>query len=554
MTIQQQINVSVNGQTEIEEGSLYCDFSSSSFVNHATITLPYRDWKWELWSQEGAEVIIQAGTVNLGTVFHGTINHPIKEEKYITVELIDFGQNFQKYYPGIYQAERLEDILTEMCAECDYTADLSAVPPSILESIISRSGTIEYGDVSSNSASAQVAETVSTICGEFECTIPACQGEYSNQFYTTCAQNQCTYCGKYNTLTVDNSIHNCQYLCINCKAIYDGITGKQSNMDELAQLTLTYGPEAGSNFSSMPGAATGSATYEQEIRAICQNNNLYIYLTQNNKAIFKEFKGTPLPDAIINIGQIEYKSYQFIDSANKQLQPVTVNYNGGSITATDDEETSTSPIILNHPEMDQNAANILAQQTLNEELETLVNETYLTILLDSIISVGTWVQVPDVHTPQLQSTSQVFYIDSMKIAIEAEKAQRAILTLKYSPSLLQNYNVTIPPSTPPTFDQIMREAATFQYSSLCQTYECTDSKRVCDCEGMSNWLYTELSQIGIQVQIISFDSPYLATSNFYCVQQNKGNQWYDLPYSEYSFSGLFIPSGIRTNLRVVNGD
>jgi hypothetical protein len=104
----------------------------------------------------------------------------------------------------------------------------------------------------------------------------------------------------------------------------------------------------------------------------------------------------------------------------------------------------------------------------------------------------------------------------------------------------------------PTFDQIMREAANFVYLPICQDYSCTDQKKACDSLGMSNWLYTEL--IDYTSRIISYNSPYFLGTKFYCVQYLINNNWIDLPYSDYNFDSRFVPTGIRNNLCVENGN
>jgi hypothetical protein len=548
----QIVNVYVGEQQENEIGSMTASFSSSSFVGHARLTVPYRDYKWSLWNQQNAEVTIKAGFTDINSVirnvFHGTIKNPIKEEKTITIELDDYGQNFQRPFCGTYKDKPLGTVVKEICAECDYTAILDGVTPKTLEKLISRSDTIEYGQIQAANNTATIGESVDTICGLFKCSSndKECQ-QYIDQFYTTCVKNYCKYCGKYESLVVDETSVTNTYRCTNCGALYCGIDGKQINYDQLAKIEILYGPNSDTNFAKMPSySATNSFTYEDELRTICKNNNLYIYLTQYNTLVVKEFHGTPVPDVLIPSTAIEFKSYSFLDSANKEIKSVVVNYSTGTLQVNEDDNNPTvDKIILNHPELDQTSALSLGQQTLQAELQNLISETYITTALNPMYSTGSWIAI---GTPS--NGNIILYLDSINITVEANRIYRSVLTARFTPEIAQRLT-NIPSSIMPTFDQLAREASAFKYSPGCNTYGCADSKRMCDSQGMSEWLYISFTGIGNQARIISFDSPYLHTSNFFSLQLMEDGRWTDFDYASYAFDSRFIPSNIRSNLQVI---
>ena len=328
--VTQVLETRINGTKETLLGELTGSFSDKSFVGHAKIVVRYDDIRWGRWNQPNADVVIKAGFEGsyFRNIFNGTISNPMKEEKVICVELTDYGQNFQRPYCGTYQNQPLGDVITQMCSEVDYTANLSGVSPKTLERIISRSNTIESGLLEPLDPKAVVCETAGTLCGLFKCSNPANKNcvSYSDQFYLTCVDNKCSYCGKSDCLIIDASSDANAYFCTHCGAIYCGIDGYQTNMDKRSKINITFGPSNNTNYAKMPKySPTNSFSYEKELRTIADNNNLYIYLTQNKQLVVKEFHGTPTPDITIPQHAIEYKTYQFLDTANKKINSVVVN-------------------------------------------------------------------------------------------------------------------------------------------------------------------------------------------------------------------------------------
>jgi hypothetical protein len=551
----QQFTATINGQTVSNIGSFKAWLNNITFVGHAKLTLPYTESDWGLWSQKDTEVTITAGATNPGVVFHGhTANPIINQQKYITVELNDFGTNFQVALGWTYSAQTVEEVLTTLCSQCGYAIDLSGVSSFVLSKQISRSSTIENPILQPDSSGAPFGDTSSTISGSFECSCPSPSTIYTSGFYITAISNYCPYCQKYHNMIIDSSISQNQYKCTNCGTTYCGIDGDQTSGDLITKIPIIEGPTPGTITGKEPSYSTvNNITYEDEIRTICNNNNLYIYLTQDSTVIVKEFTGIPSADFTITADDVEYQSYKFVDSSNKQISEVYVNYNGGTAVASDPNlTTATNPIVLDHPEMNLQDAQNLANSTLLTQLQGITSEIYINILLNAGISPGGWINIPASPNPtNINLTGQTMYLESMIIDFEARNLQIATLRMKYSPAIAQQITNVPETTTQLTLDQILIEAASFPYSPLCTTYQCVATKRVGESHGISAWLFQMISAIGTRCRIISFDSPYLITSNFECVQIYTNGSWNDVNYAAYNFDPRIIPGDIRSNVQIV---
>jgi hypothetical protein len=429
MTAIQQLKVNIGGYTETEPGTFTASFDSRTFVGYGKLTIPYDSDRWNTWNNASEEVTIWGGAVTQKTIFNGTVRYPIKEEKYITVELVDYGVNFQNLYAGRYIKQTLQDVLASLCTNCGYILDPSAVPPSILEQIITRSESIEYGQT--NPSGGTIGNMPMIICGSFlpDSTNTSLSTYDSDQYYVTCVKDYCPYCDAYNFITVDTTVNSNQYLCNNCTSTYDGITGQQTNFGKSAHLIMEHEPDPKAILAPSSTCSVVNSTYENEIRSICNNNNLYMYLTQDGYAVLKEHNGTPLQDVVIEPNTIKYKSYQYIKTANQSLRPVTVNYNDGSLTVGQGDNT-TERLVLTHLELDQQMATELAQRTMQAQYNDLILDTYITMIYDPMCIPGRWVKLPDPHDPQNTALSQVLRIDSVNVHIESKKVQKATLKLQ----------------------------------------------------------------------------------------------------------------------------
>jgi hypothetical protein len=546
----QNYQVIVDGHTEDLAGKFNASFSSKSFVGHGTIYFPYRAYLWNLLGTEGLDILIRGGIDSTTNLLRGLIKHPtIDQQKYICVEIDDYGQNFQRPYNDRYRKKSLKDVLISLGSECDYTTILTDVSPAILDTKVSRANTIEFGELNIPSDIPLTGDIQGTISGEFKSSCPNCQGKYDRFFYITTVQNYCPVCSKYDVLIVNESTEANSYQCTNCKAQFCGIDGYQTNLEKLSRLKIIYGPAEGV-LGDPVGYTTTPSTYEDEIRVLCQTYNLYPYLTQYKELIIKQYRGTPVPDFELDLNKVIYKSYKFIDSTQTQTKQVVVNYNGGSVTVGEGTDSTDEKIVLDHPELDKSKAEILGEQTLTDQLRSLTSEMYVDVMLGTNFSVGSWIRLPNFYHPDLKN-GQIMYLDSMNMGMEdGGKIQKATLTLKYTPDIMQR-SVNIPTIPQPTFDQVIREALTLRYSTLCQDYACVDTKRTGDSQGISDWLHTNFVNIGVRSRVISYDSPYLGSSNHYIVQLYKNGQWYDLDYAGYGFDIRLQPSDIRTNLRIV---
>jgi len=194
-----------------------------------------------------------------------------------------------------------------------------------------------------------------------------------------------------------------------------------------ARLKILYGPVEGIlgeplNYTSTP------STYEDEIKALCQIYNLYPYLTQYKELIIKQYRGTPAPDFEIDLDDVMYKSYKFINSSQKEIKKVIVNYNGGSTMVSEEGYESVDKIVLDHPELDRSQAEILASQTLAEQLQSLTSEMYVDVALRTNYSVGSWARLPNFHQPWLKN-GQIMYIDSINMnmnTIDNDRIQKQL--------------------------------------------------------------------------------------------------------------------------------
>jgi len=92
---------------------------------------------------------------------------------------------------------------------------------------------------------------------------------------------------------------------------------------------------------------------------------------------------------------------------------------------------SVDKIVLDHPELDRSQAEILASQTLAEQLQSLTSEMYVDVALRTNYSAGSWARLPNFHQPWLKN-GQIMYIDSINMnmnTIDNERIQKATLTL-----------------------------------------------------------------------------------------------------------------------------
>ena len=553
----QNYEVIVDGSLSSEAGKFSASFSSSSFVGHAKLYYPYRDYLWNKFNTEGIDVLIRAGIGGKTNLFRGMIDHPlIDQQKYIILELNDYGQNFRRSYTGRYKDKSLERVLTELGAECDYTTILDDLSPSTLDTKISRNTSIEYGEFISYDENVITGDINGTISGLFKSSCNNCASIYSDKFYITTIQDYCPNCTKYGSMIVDETTEANKYKCDNCKAEYCGIDGYQTNLDGQAKLKILNGPIEATidNLGGDTSYSSSTTTYEDEIRSICEAYGLYPYLTQYKELYIKEYRGTPYPDVSIDINDVQYKTRKFINTTSQTIKEVIVNYDNGTIAVSEDGYNSVGQIVLDRPDLDRSKAEDLAAETLKSQLQNMTSELYLTVIARTDYSAGSWARVPSFSNLG-SKYSTVMYIDSMTSAMEEGGAIiKDVLTLKYSPEITERVSdIANSTSITMTFEQIMEEAAKFTYSTVCNDYSCINSKRRGDSKAMSDWLYTKLTLIGKRVRVISFDSLYLSTSNFYCVQQHKNGTWYDLPYESYNFDGRFIPTDIRTNLRIVEG-
>lgn len=544
--------VTFNDELELKAGTFTGSFSGKSFVGHGKLHFPYRDDLWNKSNTEGTEVIVGGGILNKGAIFRGTIkNALIDQQKYIIVELDDYGKNFTRNYDGRYKNKSLEKVLISLGSECDYTTVLDDISPALLDTLISRTNTIEYGELNLPSETPITGDINGTISGLFKSSCLNCQGVYSQFFYITTVLNYCPNCNKYDSLIVNESSVENKYQCTNCKAQFCGIDGFQTNLAKSSRLKILYGPKKGTleELGDTPSYSLTPSTYEDEIKVLCQKYGLYPYLNQYNKLIIKQYRGTPIPDKEIDINEVEYKTYKFINSTNQQIKTVVVNYSGGSVTVKEQGYNSIDKIVLDHPELNKKEAEDLANQTMQEQLKKITSEMYVNVLLNYSYSPGTWVKIPNFTHPW-KHTGPTMYIDTVNVSMEAGKIHKSTLTLKYTPEIMER-KIDIPPTVKPTFDQIIKEALTLQYSMFCRDYECVEAKRTGDALGISDWLYTNFTNIGIRSRIISYDSPYIPKSNHYIIQLFRNGQWYDFNYANYNFDIRLHPSEIKSNLRVV---
>ena len=549
----QNYEVRIDGYKEDLAGKWSASLSSKSFVSHGKIYFPYREYLWNLLSTEGLDILIRGGIDINRNLFRGLIKNPvIDEQKYICVEIDDYGQNFRRNYDGRYTDETLKNILISLGSECDYTTILDDISPVLLDTRISRANTIEFGEINIPSDIPLTGDIQGTISGVFKSSCPNCQGKYDRFFYITTVQNYCPVCSKYDVLVVNETTEANNYQCTNCKAQFCGIDGYQTNLEKGAKLKIIYGPAEGVLAEPVSYTTTPS-TYEDEIRSLCQIYNLYPYLTQYKELIIKQYRGTPLADAEIKLNDVMYKSYNFIDQSQKTIKKVIVNYSDGHVTVGEDGFEGTDTIVLDHPELDRSKAELLGEQTLADQIKNVTSEMYVDVALTTNYSVGSWVRLPNFYHQKLKN-GPIMYIDSINMGMEESgKIQKATLTLKYTPALMTRHR-DIPAMPKPTFNQIIREALTLRYSTYCQDATCVDMKRTGDSQGISDWLYTEFNKIGIRSRVISYDSPYLRNSNHFIVQLYRDGRWYDLDYEGLGFDVRLRPSKIRENLEIVTGN
>lgn len=499
----------------------------------------------------GLEPVEISGGIGTGRLFHGRINKATREGNFFKIELQDYGVRFKKDCSTDYQNERLEDVLTKLIKEINFTPLLKNISQTTLDAKISKTQTTETSANSSNASSA----TSGTICGSFMPTgVREPSGVSYGTWYNTCWVNYCPLCGVSGKLA-DNpkNADGGEVSCTACGADYSGVSGWEKMPSPRAQLTCISGPELGTAGTVATGASgSGSSTftpttYEDVINSICADNNLYMYIDSNENCVVQEFTGVQNPEYHITKEMVERDTYQVINGVINSTKKVTVTFkNGGKTSLTlpgATNITAEQEQTYDRQDLDQKGAEDYAKKMLYQTLREQDYKFGVNVLTHPEIFPGKWVDLPDITDTSKTVTK---YVCGATINIEGNDVLQSSITLKDAPPEPEIGGSSSGSGSLASLQQIGQAGARFAYSHSCSDEGCLESTGSGDCYAMSDWLYDKLCAAGVKAQILWQSGP----TNHRWVQIYANGTWTDFPYDQYNFAKNFRVTSTHSGVRV----
>lgn len=371
-----------------------------------------------------------------------------------------------------------------------------------------------------------------------------------------CFENKCPFesCGGVGTLKFPGKpgFPN-QITCTKCGADFCGKCGNELSGPPKAKLSPCTSGAGTEEEEEKPG------TYEDEIKKMCEYNDLIFYTNQYNECVLIDYKGLMADIEThafeIKNEYIEYPSFDIDVSQFGYANTVIVKYANGQVKESYEDLVKIFgeiPKIYEEPTLDQSAAKKLALNKLATLLRDFSMEVRLTVLHSGKIEPGSFAKV----TNPITQNMEIYYVSGVNVSHSPDGTLKSSLTLLYAP---KNPDATsIPEVAGPTnigdtITQIGRDASRFKFVlGSCSTAACMEKKGSGDCWAMSDYLYNRLTSAGIRAKIVQYKTSM--SNNHESVLYYKGGSWIDFPYSESGIArGFRSTSGSRSGTTIRGG-
>jgi hypothetical protein len=503
------------------------------------------------------------GGIDKGRIFHGIITEQTRQGDKLSVSLIDYGIYFKKECQTSYADERLEDVVKKILKEIKFTPIIKNVSPQILDKKITKSTITETISNTADSIVSSASSGVGNLLGNLSNAVSAVMGgdnvcftgkpscSYRCGSYTTvtkCYKNYCPLCHKSGTLINKNKAQASaegEITCSACDADYCINCGRdKAGGGSRGSLT----PADGGSPASSGGTTSTVTTYEDVLNKICAENNLYMYLDQEENCIIQEFKGKGASEYKFTPDMIPRDLYTYLNGevADKSFK-VQVNYKNGTIEKIYGDETKiteSNTQKYDQKDLDQSKAEEYAQQIINQTLREKNVELGARVIATRMVYPGKWVEIPTIED---FSKTEIMYVCGQTCTVTPGEVINYDLTFKEAPPIPETSSSSMSSTDLRTLEQIRAKGATFHYSHSCSDAGCLESTGQGDCYAMSDWLYEKLTAAGIRSRIIWYSSP----SNHRIVQLYQGTSWVDFDYNGYDT--LFKAHKTRSGERVYRG-
>jgi hypothetical protein len=545
--MKQDVGIYINGETILPIGEITYSQDLNDFTGYGTIKTPFKQIYWDLVDDANSKVGIVAGSHGSDLLFNGKIKYAQRISNDIVLDVIDNGYLLKTPYRGTYKSKKISQVITDIAKQCDYSTVFEKVSEYVLEQKISRSSQNEIGLIETNTQDVKIGDTASTITGSF---VPCnnCSTKYQKDSYVSSVRDSCPKCLRTYTLTVADNSFYCDTEKGGCGTYYCGVCGYEKITNSYKHLTLTYGPIAGEEFIGEPQYSPSGSTCEDELRHICDVNNLYIYITPDQTCHVREFNGFPYPEFSIPNIYIREKNHKYFKNLAQKIKGIDVQYRDGKLSA-DLGELTQDPtkerIYLNRTDLIKSTAQQLANNMLLQQIKKIDTDIEIEVPLEYYFIPGKWAQVGFYSMDIPLNIVKTFHkitprLSTTKIQLKLYPDTITLDTIKkgINPINLTEQNIGL-------------TASRFDFNYICHDKNCMEQKKMGDSFAMSEWLYDNLQLAGFVPRIVEYDIGSLNNTKFRYIEIRNKRIWEDFNYSKYNIDQRFWPIRIRKNKKVI---
>lgn len=390
-----------------------------------------------------------------------------------------------------------------------------------------------------------------------------------------CTNPECSACGQQGVLDCHGGLQSKpdkkgatgkwgaegQIYCTKCDVDWCGVTGKElSGTGKYPGLKPASG-EAGSGLGESGGGEksgllSGEMSFGEIISTICNGTDTLflckrsiIHITDfpslyTQALHLREHHPKEVAPEDIQLWQLEDGSYELNIDQYGFYNTVHVKYNKGTITESSEDLVRVygkKPITYNHKNIDKSSAQMMAKAYLAAHERDFGMSINATVIHDGGIDIGDMVTLENPLTmrdylrKEEGRSPELYFVSGISVSWDDSPIMNDI-ELKYGPENPDNPGIpetgdaggsTFSGSAEQAVTEVAKLTKKINYKSGCTEWACVKSSNSGDCWGMSDFIYTELTNRGVEAKIVEYAA---WSSNHRSVLYKNNGKWVRFPY------------------------
>lgn len=282
-------------------------------------------------------------------------------------------------------------------------------------------------------------------------------------------------------------------------------------------------------------------TYEDELRKLCEGNDLIFFTDQYNKCYLVDYASL-MSDIEKNAFKIEkwmieYPTFKLDVSQFGFANTVVVHYANGSVKESYEDLVAVFGEVkkeFKEPKKNKTQAVKLAKSKLATLLRDFSMEVSADILYSGKIIPGSFVNLINPVT----DNKETYYVSGVSVSYDPKSVLKCSLSLLFAPKNPEVSDIPEIAGTPESLGVIAKKYASVPYHGKMP------DGGLADCYSMSEHIYHDLIKAGIPARIIQYHSSRAPSGTHRTIEYYSNGNWYDFPYTQYGeYDGFKVGAG-----------